>query len=98
MRRALAAILVTTLFLVPSMVAQEGTFQVANDDSIASVLEKQVGQRVTVILSSGTEITGIVRSVGEEVVHLSELSGKEFYDAVVSLDEIAAVTIRVRGK
>jgi hypothetical protein len=98
MRRTVAAILVTTLVLVPSMAAQEGALKVANDDSIDSVLETQVGQRVTVTLASGTEITGIVRSVGEEVVHLSELSGKEFYDAVVSLDEIAAVTIRVRGK
>jgi len=36
--------------------------------------------------------------VGDKVVHLTSLTGREFFDAVVSLDQIAAVVIRVRSR
>lgn len=31
------------------------------------------------------------------VVHLGELSGKEYLDAVIDHEEVAAVIVRVRG-
>lgn len=36
--------------------------------------------------------------VAGNVVHLSELSGREFFDAVVSLDRVSAVVVRVRQR
>jgi hypothetical protein len=39
-----------------------------------------------------------VVAVGEHVVHLSELAGKEFFDAVIRLDQVSAVLVRVREK
>ena len=97
MHRILIVILISSVVLLPSLLADEASFQINRGDTIASVLQKQIGQRVSVTLSSGTELTGIVSSVGDEVIHLSELSGKEFYDAIVELDQIAAVVVRVRG-
>ena len=47
---------------------------------------------------SGAELTGTITKVGEHVVHLSELAGREFFDAVVSLDQLPAVVIRTRGR
>ena len=37
-----------------------------------------------------------MRTVGEHVVHVEKISGKEFFDAIVDLDEVAAVILRVR--
>ena len=42
------------------------------------------------------KLGGRVAAVGARAVHLSELAGREFFDAVVLLDEIAAVEARAR--
>ena len=53
---------------------------------------------MSVVLTTGQELSGVVSSVGDKVVHLSELSGREFFDAAVSLEHIRAVVVRVRGR
>ena len=77
--------------------AQETRLEVQSADTVKSVLERQVGKRVGLVLTTGPELTGVVTRVGDTVVHLSELSGREFFDAVIGLDRISAVVIRVRG-
>ena len=69
---------------------------VNKSDSVAGVLATQKGNRVTVRLQSGEELSGKVITVGDQVLQLGELSGKEFFDAVIPLDSVAAVIIRVR--
>ena len=51
---------------------------------------------MTLKLSSAEELSGIVAKVGPDAVQLSQLSGKEFYDAVVPLEKIEALIIRTR--
>lgn len=67
-------------------------------DVIKSALEQQVGKRVKVKLESGQDLDGKVVKVGSHAVQLAELTGMEFFDATVKLDEIAAVIVRVRTK
>lgn len=69
---------------------------VKGDDDIESVLKAHNGKRVTVKLNSGDELTGTVGALGNDLVHLRELSGKEFFDAVVDTDEVSAVIIRTK--
>jgi len=76
--------------------AEEAKLSVGKDDTIRSVLTTMVGKRVTLDLSAGQELTGTVRSVGEHVVHLGELQGKEYYDAIVDIDKVSAVVVRVK--
>ena len=78
--------------------AQDVKLEVRSNDTVRTVLERQVGKRVSVVLTTGPELAGVVTSVGDKVVHLSELTGREFFDAVVSLDRISAVVIRVRSR
>ena len=92
----LVALVVATCF--PSAHAQDTKLEVRSADTVKSVLERQVGKRVSVVLSRDQELSGVVSSVGDKVVHLSELSGREFFDAVVSLEHIRAVVVRVRGR
>ena len=58
----------------------------------------KTGKRVALRLASGEEIEGTVTIVGNFLVHISKLSGKEFYDAVVSIDKISAVRMKMRDK
>ena len=69
----------------------------AEDDTHA-VLSAHKGKRVTLILESGKELSGKVGSISEDAVHLMELSGMEFYDAVVELDAVEAVIVRVKNQ
>lgn len=54
------------------------------------------GKTVTVYLSSGQTMTGIVKDVKDHLLHLEKLSQKDFYDAIIRLELISAVEARVR--
>jgi len=92
-----AIIVVLILASSPSFAA-ETKFQIQTPDTIQNILDREVGQRVILRLHCGEEMSGTVTQVGEWVVHLSELSGREFYDAAISIDQISAVIVRVREK
>lgn len=97
MRKSLFPAVLLLLFVSVAIAQEPAKLTVAKNDTMRSVLEKHAGQRVSVTLDSGEELTGIVRSVGDKLVHLGELTGKEYFDAVIDHEEIAAVIIRVRG-
>lgn len=65
-------------------------------DTIKQTLDQQLGKRAKVKLRSGQELDGKVLKVGSNGVHLAELTGMEFYDAVIRLDAIDAVIVRAR--
>jgi hypothetical protein len=67
------------------------------DQPLHANLRGLIGKRVVVMLRSGADLEGTVAAVGE-VLHLREIAGKEYFDAVVRLEEIAAVQFRVRTK
>ena len=68
------------------------------DDTIASVLTRQKDKRVELVLKSGEKLTGTIAGVGSKTVHVQALAGREFFDAVVAIDDISAVVIRTGGK
>ena len=78
--------------------AQQEKLEVNDADTVKVILERHLGKRVAVVLSTGQEMSGVVTKVTRDVLHLSELTGREFYDAVVPLDRINAVVIRVRSR
>ena len=65
-------------------------------DTIADVLKTKIGKKVSVKTKSGSELSGKVLLVGKNVTHLGELTGKEFYDAVIVNKDIEAVIIRTK--
>ena len=65
-------------------------------DTTGSVVAAQKGKRITVRLRSGQELSGVVRDASERLLVLGEVSGREFFDAVVPLDAIEAVLVRTR--
>jgi len=67
------------------------------DDSIEKLLAAQKGKRVTVKLGPNDELTGVVRSVTPNVVHLGELAGRELFDAAVDIKQVRAVIVRTKS-
>jgi hypothetical protein len=64
--------------------------------SLAANLKSLSGKRVTVHLKSGTALTGTVKAVGDHLVHLEKLEGRDFFDALVATDEVGAIDTRAR--
>lgn len=50
--------------------------------------------KVTLHLESGATFTGFVLDAHDHNVILTELQGREFFDAVVKIDSIAAIETR----
>jgi hypothetical protein len=82
--------------LATALLAQEARLPVSGQDTVRTVLQRQQGKAVILKLDSGDDVGGKVRLVGDHVVHLEQLTGQEFYDAAVDLEEVAAVIVRVR--
>jgi hypothetical protein len=55
-----------------------------------------LGKDVYVHLRSGNTIQGYVKSVGDHFLHLERLAGRDFYDALVRIDDIAAMEAKFR--
>ena len=66
-------------------------------ENVKIMLDASVGRAVTLSLASGQEISGTVTKVGDHVVQLSRVVGRDFYDAVVVLDRVDAVLFKVVG-
>lgn len=90
------SILLLTLVLNSMSCVFAQSLEISNNDSIESVLTGQMGKRVTIKLDSGQELSGIVKQVTDGLTHLSELTGMEFYDAIIVNDEILAVVVRTK--
>ena len=99
--RRLTYIVLGSLLALPlatSVFAEDPPLTVQGTQPLRETLQKKTGAKATLQLISGQELSGTITAVGENAVHLSELTGKEFYDAVVRLDHISAVILRVRDK
>jgi hypothetical protein len=74
----------------------QGKVDFKDSDTVKSVLERQAGQKVELRLKSGEKLAGKVEKVGDKTAHLSAISGQEFFDAVVVLDDVVAVLVRTK--
>lgn len=76
--------------------ADEAAFKLKPSDTMRDVISEYSGKVLALRLESGEELEGTVTMVGNGLVHMSKLTGKEFYDAIVSIDKISAVRMRTR--
>ncbi len=96
MRKAFLAVVMVTLCLAWTLPSFAAGPTVKPGDTIQKTLEGQQGKRVTVRLLAGEELTGKVVTVTKELLHLSALSGREYFDAVIDVGRIQAVIVRVK--
>ncbi len=94
----LALIAALSLGAAGSALAQEKEFELNPSYGIREVLNAYVGKRVAIRTGAGESLEGTVTKVGAHLVHISKLTGKDFYDAVIVIDKIDSVIMRVRTR
>lgn len=55
------------------------------------------GKVIAVTTTSGQTVTGSVKEVKNGMLHLERLAQKEYYDAVIVLDQVCSIETRVRS-
>lgn len=93
MRQVLVAVALS--FLAASGAAH-AQLAISPDDSVQSVLSAHKGKRVTLRLTSGQEMTGLVRDTTLKLVVIGTIGGREFFDAVIPLEHVESVLIRTK--
>lgn len=92
-----ALLLVAGLVVLPAPAAFAAgilKFEPKTSTTMREALVDLKKERVSLSLESGEQIEGIVTMVGDSVVYVTQLTGKVYYDAVVSIDKISAITLR----
>ena len=93
----LFSILIAFLLAVASSnLFAQGKVDLQPSDTIIGILQKNLGQTVELRMNSGEKIGGKVEKVGDKLVHLSQLTGAEFFDAAVDTAEVSAVVVRTK--
>jgi ABC-type phosphate/phosphonate transport system substrate-binding protein len=98
-RSLLQSLLVATVLaaVAPCVaLAEDAKTETKAPVTIREALQANVGKRVLLRLQAGEDIDGTVVAVTAGTVHIARLTGKDFYDAVVSLDKISAVIFKAR--
>ena len=63
---------------------------------MADNLKSFVGKDVTVYIRSGKTIQGYVKSVGNGLIHVEKIAGRDFYDALIRIEDISAIEVKFR--
>jgi hypothetical protein len=98
----LAVFLFTAIFIISTASAQGraatpvpgAKFEVSF--SMKENLKAYIGKDVLIHLRSGKTFQGYVKAVGDQAVHVEKLSGRDFYDALIRIDDISAIEAKFR--
>ena len=47
-------------------------------------------------LDSGKTLAGLVKGVGNHLIHLEKLDGKDYFDALILIEHISAIDVKFR--
>ncbi len=97
-------LMIAGFFVLALLAAPRGVFaadakeavQLNAASSMTENLMALTGKAVTVNIAGGQPVTGIVKTVKGNLLHLEKLSQKDFYDALINIDKIASIEARVR--
>ncbi len=95
-RSILLAVFIATL-TCSSLVAQEKA-ALQPTATVAGILQGSSGKSVELHLRSGEKMGGKVAQVTDNIVHLSNLTGAEYFDAFIDVKDVTAVIIRTGGR
>jgi len=98
MKRYLPLLIIVIATLTCSSLLAQEKVALQPNVSVLSVLQGSAGKTVELHLRSGEKMGGKVSQVNENTVHLSNLTGMEYFDAFVDAKDISAVVVRVTGR
>ena len=94
---SLVVVMIITAAACGSSFAQDKT-SLQGNASVAGILQGSAGKSVELHLRSGEKMGGKVAQVTDSIVHLSNLTGGEYFDAFVDMKDVSAVVVRVAGR
>ncbi|MEJ2545368.1 MAG: hypothetical protein P8Y99_14970 [Calditrichaceae bacterium] len=65
--------------------------------SIADNLKSLLGKQIYVTLDSGKTFAGFIKEIGNQLLHLEKLQDKDYFDALIKIEDISAIDTRFRG-
>jgi small nuclear ribonucleoprotein (snRNP)-like protein len=77
-----------------TVVVQGVSYNVAG--SLKDNLKSLTGKDIFINLRSGKIYQGYVKSVGDHFVHVEKIAGKDFYDALIRIEDISAIEAKFR--
>jgi len=92
----LALMCVMVSSVVPVAFSEESGFQFGKENALKTNLLQFKGKTIEIHLKSGGQLVGKLSEVGTQSILLKELRGKEYYDALIVTDDIAAVIFKAR--
>lgn len=98
----LAIVFATAGFILPADISAAANIVNIDDvsydvnASFADNLKSLTGKKIYVTLDSGKTFSGTLKSVGKKLIHLEKLDGKDFFDAIIKLEDISAIDTRFR--
>ena len=95
-RYSLVVVIIIALTCAGSFAQDKAAMQ--PNATVASLLAGSVGKNVELHLRSGEKMGGKIAQVTDNIVHLSNLTGAEYFDAFVDVKDIGAVVVRVSGR
>jgi len=100
---AVTILFCTAIFMLPKeteagakVIAIEGVSYNVNS-TMADNLKSLIGKKVYVTLDSGKSFAGNVKEVGNHLMHLEKLDGKDYFDALLRIENINAIDTRFRN-
>jgi hypothetical protein len=92
----LVGIIITAVISASSFAQDKASLQ--PNATVVSLLQGSAGKSVELHLRSGEKMGGKIAQVTDNIVHLSNLTGAEYFDAFVDVKDISAVVVRAAGK
>ena len=97
--RPLAVLLLLSAIAAAPVAAQQGGALNASQTMRDNLKQLQgAGKSAELVLKNGKSYRGKLAAVGDHSVLVSEIVGREFFDALIAIDEIAAIEVRARGQ
>lgn len=62
-----------------------------------ALLQLPEGQPIEITLANGKSYAGRLGAVGSHAMILTKLTGKDFFDALIRIEDVSSVEVRVRG-
>jgi hypothetical protein len=75
-------------------VVEDASFSVSG--SITDNLKTYLGKDVVIYLRSGKYFQGHVKAIGDHLIHVEKIAGKDFYDALIRSEDITAIEAKFR--
>jgi hypothetical protein len=97
MKRSLLIAIIFAAVGCSNLIAEEKAALQPNA-SVFSLLQDNAGKSVELHLRSGEKMGCKIAQVTDNIVHLSNVTGAEYFDAFVDVKDISEVVVRVGGR